>query len=337
MSVLERLRTRYGWFDHAVRAQQRYDDHKGNFFAAGITYYTIFALFPLLMVGFSVGGFLLSRQPGLLADIDHRIKASIPGEFGDQLLALMDSAIDSRTSIGIIGLAVAGWAGLSWMANLREALSAMAEQHSEKPGFVRGKLSDAGAMVSAFVATAVTVALTAIGGPKAMAKVLGWLGVGDFALLGALLRVASLVVSLLVSWLLFSWMIARLPRQSLGLAPSMRAGAIAAVGFEVFKQLGSIYLQSVVDSPAGAAFGPVLGLMVFAYVTARLVLFATAWAAVSRPPPAPPEPESEPDPEPAAPAVRLDAEFGAGAALVAVAVGAVGAVGISWLLRRGGR
>ena len=33
--------------------------------------------------------------------------------------------------------------------------------------------------------------------------------------------------------------------------------------------------------PAGTTFGPVFGLMVFAYFTARLVLFATAWAATS--------------------------------------------------------
>ena len=37
----------------------------------------------------------------------------------------------------------------------------------------------------------------------------------------------------------------------------------------------------MVHGPAGATFGPVLGLMVFAYITARLVLFATAWAATS--------------------------------------------------------
>ena len=34
--------------------------------------------------------------------------------------------------------------------------------------------------------------------------------------------------------------------------------------------------------PAGATFGPVLGLMVFAYITARLILFATAWAATAK-------------------------------------------------------
>ncbi len=57
---------------------------------------------------------------------------------------------------------------------------------------------------------------------------------------------------------------------------------MAAVAFEIFKQVGSIYLRSVVTGPAGATFGPVLGLMVFAYITARLMLFATAWAATTK-------------------------------------------------------
>jgi membrane protein len=279
--LVDRLRARYGWFDHVMRAQQRFTGSQGNFYAAGLSYYTVFALFPLLMVGFSVGGFLLSQQPDLLHEIQRRIKTSVPGEFGEQVIGLIDTAIQSRASVGIIGLAVAGWVGLSWMTHLREALSEMREQRFEKPGFVRSKLSDLVAMVSAFVAMAVTIALTAVGDTKLMATVLGWLGVPDFAPLGVLLWVASLAMSLLVSWLLFTWVIARLPREPVSFASSMRAGVIAAVGFEVFKQIGSIYLRSVVSGPAGVAFGPVLGLMVFAYVTALLVLFCTAWAATS--------------------------------------------------------
>ena len=70
---------------------------------------------------------------------------------------------------------------------------------------------------------------------------------------------------------------------------------IAAIGFEVFKLVASIYLKAVLRSPAGATFGPVLGLMVFAYITARLLLLATAWAATSTgyavtAPAGPPEP-----------------------------------------------
>ncbi|MGB3520252.1 MAG: inner membrane protein YhjD [Mycobacterium sp.] len=279
--VIDRLRSRYGWFDHVVRAQERYDDCQGNFFAAGMSYYTIFALFPLAMVGFSIGGFLLSRRPEVLDEIERRIKHSIPGEFGNELVTLMDSAISSRASVGVIGLATAAWVGLTWMANLREALSEMWETRSDKKGFVSSKLSDLLAMVWALGAMLVTLALTALADPKLMRNVLRWLGVPDFTLLGGLLRVASLLMAATVSWLLFTWMIARLPRESVSFNSAMEAGAIAAVGYELFKQAGSVYLQSVINGPAGAVFGPVLGLLVFAYVTARLILFATAWAATS--------------------------------------------------------
>ncbi|HEU4362439.1 MAG TPA: YhjD/YihY/BrkB family envelope integrity protein, partial [Mycobacterium sp.] len=208
------------------------------------------------------------------------------------------------------------------------------EQRQEPAGFVSTKLSDLLALVSAFGAIIVTIALTALGDAKLMAKVLGWLGVPDFALLGALLRAASLVMSVLVSWLLFTWMIARLPREPVSFTRAMRAGLIAAVGFEVFKQVGAVYLQSVVDGPAGATFGPVLGLMVFAYITARLVLLATAWAAVAEPHDQSPSALVEP-PEPA-PILRAHHDEGLSArqALVAAALGAVGTLGLSRLFRR---
>ena len=45
-----------------MRAQERYQDSKGDFYAAGITYFTVFAIFPLLMVGFAIGGFVLAES-----------------------------------------------------------------------------------------------------------------------------------------------------------------------------------------------------------------------------------------------------------------------------------
>src|SRR6201985_1340064 len=126
--ILDRLRARFGWFDHVMRANDRFEESKGNFFAAGLTYYTIFALFPLLMVGFSVGGFLLARRPDVLAGIDNKVRAAVPGALGQQVLDLVSSAINSRTSVGVIGLATAAWVGLNWISNLRVALSEMWQQ-----------------------------------------------------------------------------------------------------------------------------------------------------------------------------------------------------------------
>ncbi|MGP4055238.1 inner membrane protein YhjD [Mycobacterium sp. 4D054] len=278
--LLDRWRARMPWFDHVMRAQQRYNDSKGDFFAAGITYFTIFALFPLLMLGFSIGGFVLANQPELLAVVEDRIRSSVSGNLGQQLIELMDSAIESRGTVGVIGLATAAWAGLGWMANLREALSQMwGLYRDERPGFLKTKLSDLVALLTTFAAIIVTLALTALGNTSVMADVLDRLGIEDAPGLNLMLRIASIVVAVLVSWMLFTYMIFRLPRESVSFRSSVRAGLIAAVAFEIFKFFATVYLQRVLTGPAGATFGPVLGLMVFAYIVSRLILFATAWAA----------------------------------------------------------
>jgi membrane protein len=332
--ILDRLRTRFAWLDHVMRAYQRFDERNGGFYAAGLTYYTIFALFPLLMVGFAVFGVVLSRRPQLLATIDDQIRTAVSGALGQQLVDLMNSAIDARASVGVIGLATAAWAGLGWISHLRAALTEMWwDQRIESPGFLRNKLSDLLAMLGTFAVTTATIAVTALGQEAPMAAVLRWLGIPQFLVFDWLFLLVSILISVLVSWLLFTWMIARLPRQKVSLVDSMRAGLMAAIGFELFKQVGSIYLKVVLRSPEGAAFGPVLGLMVFAYITAYLVLFATAWAATasddSRA-----RPVAPPPPAIIAPRVHVDEGLSTRQTLTAMGLGAVGALAFSRLTRR---
>jgi membrane protein len=329
--IVDRLRARFGWFDHVMRAYQRFDDHNGGFFAAGLTYYTIFALFPLLMVGFAVVGFALSRRPELLSEIDNHIRAAVPSQLGQQLIELMNSAIRARASVGVIGLATAAWAGLGWMSHLRSALTEMWWEHQpDSRGYVRTKLSDLLAIVGTSLVILATLGLSALSHARPMAAALRWLGIPEYSVFGAVFQGVSVLVSLLVSWLLFTWMIARLPRGSVSLVASMRAGLIAAIGFELFKQVGSIYLQVVLGSPAGAAFGPVLGLMVFAYITAYLVLFSAAWAATASEDPRA-KPVEPPAPAIISPRVQSDEGLSTRQTLTAMAVGAVGALAFSRL------
>ncbi|SPM28644.1 inner membrane protein YhjD [Mycobacterium terramassiliense] len=332
--VLDRLRARFGWFDHVMRAYGRFDERNGGFYAAGLSYYTIFALFPLLMVGFAAFGFVLSRRPQLLATIDDHIRSSVSGALGQQLIDLMNSAIDARTSVGVIGLATAAWAGLGWISHLRAALTEMWwDQRIESPGFVRNKLSDLLALLGTFGVTMATIAITTFGHEAPLAAVLKWLGIPQFSVLDWLFWLVSILIAVLVSWLLFTWMIARLPRQKVSLVHSARGGLLAAVGFELFKQVASIYLKVVLRSPAGATFGPVLGLMVFSYITAYLVLFAAAWAATAST-----DPRAKPvDPPPAAiiaPRVHVDEGLSNRQTLTAMGLGAAGALAFSRLARR---
>ncbi|MCV7091266.1 inner membrane protein YhjD [Mycobacterium interjectum] len=332
--VLDRLRARFGWFDHVMRAYGRFDERNGGFYAAGLSYYTIFALFPLLMVGFAAFGFVLSRRPELLATIDDHIRSSVSGALGQQLIDLMNSAIDARTSVGVIGLATAAWAGLGWISHLRAALTEMWwDQRIESPGFLRNKLSDLLALLGTFGVTMATIAITTFGHEAPLAAMLKWLGIPQFSVLDWLFWLVSILIAVSVSWLLFTWMIARLPRQKVSLVHSARAGLLAAVGFELFKQVASIYLKVVLRSPAGATFGPVLGLMVFSYITAYLVLFAAAWAAAASTDPRA-RPVDPPPPAVIAPRIQADEGLSTRQTLTAMGFGAAGALAFSRLARR---
>ena len=101
-------------------------------------------------------------------------------------------------------------------------------------------------------------------------------------------------VGLVSSWLVFLWVFARLPRERVTWRSAIRAAIGAAVGLEVIKRVMVVYLATVTQTPAGAAFGPILGLLIFIFTVSQFVLFLTAWAAtarenqVERPPPVPP-------------------------------------------------
>jgi membrane protein len=73
--------------------------------------------------------------------------------------------------------------------------------------------------------------------------------------------------------------------------------------------------------------------MVFSYVTARLILFATAWAATSRESLAA-APVGPPDPVEITTRVEVREGIGVGGAIAAAGVGALGVLGLSRLTRR---
>ncbi|MEI7716426.1 MAG: inner membrane protein YhjD [Mycobacterium sp.] len=338
--VLDRLRARFRWLDHLVRAYQRFDAGNGGFLAAGLTYYTTLALFPVLMVGFSVFGFVLARNPRMLTAIDDYIRSQVSGPLAGELQSLITSAIGARISVGVIGVLVAAGVGLNWMSRLRQALTEIWWEHRiTSPGFLRTKFSDLLAMVGTFAVSVATIALTALAHAAPTAAIRRWLGMPASSVSGWVFRGIPIVVSFLVAWLLFTWMIARLPREKVSLVNSVWAGLMAAAGFELFKELGSFYLEKVLRSPAGITFGPLLGIMVFAYVTAYLVLFCTAWAATASNAQADPRlrPVALPPPAMIAARAPLDDGLSGRQKLGAAALGAAGAMALSRLARAASR
>ncbi|WP_194834175.1 inner membrane protein YhjD [Nocardia sp. XZ_19_369] len=328
---LERRIQARPWLDHLVRAGGRYQRQRGDYYAAGITYFTVLSLFPLLMVAFAVAGFVLSSHPELLGELQTKIVDNISGSLGTQLNDLIDQAVDSRGTVGILGLLAGFYTGLGWMANLRAALTEQWEQKSEEQNWFLAKLSDLGALLGLGLAFVVSLGLSALGSSTLGARLLVSLGLSHLPGARFLLAIASIFLGFLASWAVFAWIIARLPREPVTLASAAKAAALAAVVFEIFKFVASIYLQTVLSSPAGAAFGSIIGLMVFSYVTYRIILFATAWAATAS--------DNEPEAEiPAPPAAVISPrtsvrELSVGAGATFFGAGALAALALS-LLRR---
>ncbi|MFD3510951.1 inner membrane protein YhjD [Nocardia sp. NPDC058666] len=281
-TAVEKQIGRRPWLDHLVRAGGRFQHQRGDFFAAGITYFTVLSLFPLLMVAFSVAGFILAGHPDLLTELQAKVVENIPGSFGDQINDLIEKAMDSRGTVGIIGLLVGLYTGLGWIANLRAALTEQWESQSPEKPWWQAKLSDLGALIGLGLASVVSLGLSAIAASGLGKGVLDWLGVDHLPGASLVLRLVSIALGLLASWAVFAWMIARLPREPVSLRSAARAAVLAAIAFEIFKIIAAIYLKIVLSSPAGATFGSIIGLMVFTYTSYRILLFATAWAATSR-------------------------------------------------------
>ncbi|GAA4697069.1 inner membrane protein YhjD [Pseudonocardia yuanmonensis] len=335
LSGLDRLRLRHAWLDHLVRAGVRYAERHGNHYAAGITYFSLLALVPLTMVAFAVVTLVLFTDPEPLARLRAHVDEALPAGLDDTVNSIIDQAVASASTVGVVGLLIAMYTGLGWMSNLRAALSEQWGQPPQPPPFLRRLLVDLVALLGLGLAVAVSFGITTAAGVFA-GRVLEFLGLADLGWVRWLLTALGVVLSLLADWLLFLWVYARLPRGRLSWRSAGRAAVGAAVGIELIKQGMVVYLAIVTRSPTGIAFGPILGLLIFIYTVTRFLIFIAAWAATAR------ETQPEHPPPPPEPAVirpEVCVHRGLGTVASAGLLGAAavaGLVGGRLLTRRGG-
>ncbi|GAA4797355.1 inner membrane protein YhjD [Actinomycetospora chlora] len=319
---LEVLRARHPWLDHLVRAGSRYVERHGDHYAAAVTYFSVLALVPVLMIAFASAGYVLAGDPQLLAELQEAITGTVPPSLAPMVSSIITTAIDQRDAVGVLGLVVGLIAGLGWTANLREALSEQWAQRAEAHSLVRRYAADLLAMIGLGAALLLSFGVTAVG--TAMSgTVIELPGLDRAWLTRFLVGLAGVAVTLLANWIVLVWVVARLPREPVTARSAVRAAALGAVALVALQQVVAVYLAQVTTSPAGVAFGPVLGLLVFTNVVARLVLFVTAWAATLHE--NAPEPVAEPAPVVVRPAITTRRPPSPG--LVAALVGAAAALG----------
>jgi membrane protein len=258
----------------------------GNQFGAAITYFSFLSMIPILMVSFAAAGFVLASHPTLLQDIFSKILNNVSDPtLASTLKSTINTAVQQRTTVGIVGLLIALYSGVNWMGNLREAIRAQSRDVWERKPQDQEKiwvkyLRDFVSLIGLLVALIVTLSITSVAG-SAQQMIISALYLDYIEWLKPAWRGIGLAISIFANYLLFFWIFWRLPRHRPRKKALIRGTLIAAIGFEVIKIVMTYTLPSLVKSPSGAAFGSVLGLMAFFYFFARLTLFCAAWIATA--------------------------------------------------------
>ncbi|EXU76385.1 inner membrane protein YhjD [Erwinia mallotivora] len=272
---------------HFIRAGERFNDRLGSQFGAAITYFSFLSLIPILMVSFAAVGFVLASNQDLLTELINKIVNNISDPtLASTLKNTVNTAVQQRTTVGLTGLLIALYSGISWMGNLREAIRAQSrdvwernEQDKEKVWFKYTR--DFISLTGLVVALIVTLSLTSVAG-AAQASIVRALGLEGIEWLRPAMTLIALSISILANYLLFLWIFWILPRHKPRKKALFRGTLLAAIGFEVIKFIMTLTLPKLASSPSGAAFGSVLGLMAFFYFFARLTLFCAAWIATAK-------------------------------------------------------
>lgn len=272
---------------HFIRAGERFNDRLGRQFGAAITYFSFLSLIPILMVSFAAVGFVLASDQDLLTELINKIVNSISDPtLATTLKNTVKTAIEQRTTVGLTGLLIALYSGISWMGNLREAILAQSrdvwernKQDQEKVWFKYSR--DFISLTGLVIALIVTLSLTSIAG-AAQATIVQALGLEGIEWLRPVMTLIALSISIMANYLLFLWIFWILPHHKPRKKALFRGTLLAAIGFEVIKFIMTLTLPKLASSPSGAAFGSVLGLMAFFYFFARLTLFCAAWIATAR-------------------------------------------------------
>jgi membrane protein len=235
---------------------------------------------PLLMIAFAGAGYVLWLRPSLLTDLETAVTSAVPVELRGVVEVFVRVAIEQRNAVGVVGLLAAIWAGLTWMSNLREAVSALWRLPVLGPVSVRRVVRDLLALAGLGLALLFSLLLTAAASGFARA-VLALFGIVDDLPARAFLGLLGVVLSLVADWLIFCWVLGRLPRVPVLFGRVVRPALVGAAGFEVLKQVTAIGLGSVAGSPGGALFGTALGSLVFLYLVSRFILLVVAWTATA--------------------------------------------------------
>jgi membrane protein len=266
----------------AYRANERYNEVRGNLLSSGIAYYAFFSVFPAFALAAVVFGFVLRGNPELLDRISDSLNSALPGfvktaENPNGLITLEAPNLSLLTISGIIAVVTLILSAVGWIGSYRDGIRAALGAEGSPGNLLTDKLRDLGVFALQGLAFLVSAVLTSV-----LAAASGWvaerIGLGEHTvtvqavgyLAGYVIDVAILVLLLRVlSGIDLPWVVLR------------QAALVGGLLLAVVKLFGSQLVASATRSPLLGSVVVVVGLLFWLNLIARIVILSASWAAVS--------------------------------------------------------
>lgn len=250
---LERWRARSRWLDAFLRLNERFAAVGGGPHAASIGLATFLSLFPLLLVGIAVLGFLSSGRADFSGEVVRSL--GLEGRAAELVEDALTAAEGSRRTATIVGVLGLLWSGLGVVGALQGACNAAWQ--SVGRGLIDRAVSLLwllGAGVLFLVTTALGPLAGMVPGPAAVAVVAG---------------------GLVISAGLFTWTYSFLGNQSVPARAHLPGAILVAAGLEVLKILGGVLVPRAVASSSAlyGSLGVVFAVLAWLVLYARLIVY----------------------------------------------------------------
>lgn len=242
-----------------------YFDDRGPQLAAAITYFGLFAVFPLAILLVAGFGLVVGDGSARREVIDFVMRNVPLREDGrGDLEAALQEVTSNAQAFGVVGIAGLVFSASGLMGAVRHALSLAFDVEERRPP-LRGKLVDIGLVLAVGIAAGVSLVLTVLA--RLAVPVGPWVG-----------ELAPAVLAGVLFALLYRFVPARRPRWR----DCLPGAAVAALGYEAIKRGFAFYLAEFASY--GAVYGSiaaVIAFMFFVFLAANVFVvgaeLAAAW------------------------------------------------------------
>ena len=260
------LRHRSRHFDHLSRAWLRYDGVNGGRLAAAIAYYGFFAVFAVLLIGYSIFGILLTNNSDLFEIVRDFLAQNLPFLNLQQLL-------DSGRTIGVVGLLGLVFTGIAWVEAIRSS-QRLIWQLNEHPGYIGiRQVVDLLVMIGILLLIASSVLAVSV-----LERLLAGLFDGHASWL---LSAVSWVMTVAINMLLAAALLGAVPRLRMTFRRMAPPVLMVGFGITMLNTVGRSFVGLVQRNPAYGLVASAVGVLLYLYVFNQLLLFGAAWAATS--------------------------------------------------------